>query len=99
VNILHARVRRRSAVRFLAAVAILLGVIVAGIALCSGRAAASPGQCVYSGFGGWCDGQYVDPATGAYEHCEWGGFIVYTRNCFLVRPVPADVDPRGWVPA
>jgi hypothetical protein len=93
----YVTVTRRAAGRFLAAVAILLGLAVAAL-ICSGRAYATPGQCVYSGFGGWCDGQYVDPATGIYEHCEWGGFIVYTRNCFLVRPVPVDVDPRGWLP-
>jgi hypothetical protein len=93
----HVTVTRRAAGRFLAAAAILLGLAVASL-IDAGRAWASPGQCVYSGFGGWCDGQYVDPASGAWEHCEWGGFIVYTRNCFWVRPVPVDVDPRGWLP-
>jgi hypothetical protein len=63
---------------------------------------ASPGQCGqgYAGGngGGFCDGP--PRADGSWYHCEtvyvlgFGG-----TNCFWVRPVPLDVDARGWVPA
>lgn len=65
-------------------------------------AQASPGQCGqgYGGGsgGGFCDG--IPQADGSWYHCE----TVYVMgfggtNCFWVRPVPLDVDPRGWVPA
>lgn len=65
-------------------------------------AKAAPGQCSYGGSwgngGGFCD--YSPNSDGTFMHCEsvyvmgWGG-----QNCFLVRPVPVEVDPRGWVPA
>mgnify|MGYP003611711969 CR=1 FL=1 len=65
------------------------------------RAEASPGQCS-SGYyrlsgGGYCDGPAR--ADGTWYHCEriviggWGG-----QNCFDVRPVPVEIDPRGWTP-
>jgi len=62
--------------------------------LAPGVASASPGQCINTPWGGFCDGL---PLTrdGIYQHCE--GALGYT-NCFLVRPVPVDVDPRGWLP-
>ncbi|AYD82049.1 membrane protein [Mycobacterium phage Saguaro] len=63
---------------------------------------AVPGQCgsavVFGSGGGFCDGPPA--ADGTWMHCEhvyvlgFGGY-----NCFRVRPVPTDVDPRGWVPA
>jgi len=63
---------------------------------------AMPGQCAYGnggfGGGGFCD--YAPNPDGTWMHCEtvyvlgFGG-----TNCFLVRPVPLDVDPRGWTPA
>jgi hypothetical protein len=56
---------------------------------------AVPGQCVQVGvFGGFCDGPML--SNGTYRHCENGMGI---QNCFYVRPVPTDVDARGWVPA
>lgn len=65
-------------------------------------ASALPGQCASGsagfGGGGFCDSYpYAD---GTWDHCEqvyvlgFGG-----TNCFRVRPVPVEVDPRGWVPA
>ena len=63
---------------------------------------ASPGQCAegygFGSGGGFCDGPMQ--ANGMWYHCEtvyvlgFGG-----TNCFYVRPVPLDVDPRGWAPA
>jgi hypothetical protein len=63
---------------------------------------ASPGQCgqgyALGSGGGFCDGPMLPDGT--WFHCEsvyvlgFGG-----TNCFYVRPVPLDVDPRGWVPA
>lgn len=61
-----------------------------------------PGQCAYGnggfGGGGFCDGPAA--ADGTWMHCE----TVYVlgiggTNCFRVRPVGLDIDPRGWVPA
>ena len=64
-------------------------------------AQANPGQC-QQGFaggngGGFCDGPIQ--RDGTFYHCE----TVYVMgfggtNCFYVRPVPTDVDPRGWQP-
>lgn len=66
------------------------------------RSEALPGQCgsgiAFGSGGGFCDGP--PRADGSWYHCEsvyvlgFGG-----TNCFYVRPVPVDVDPRGWVPA
>ena len=95
---MHRTTTYRRAGRFLAATTLLAGVGVAAV-IDAGAAHAAPGECVTSGFGGWCDYHPVDPVTGTWAHCEWGGFIVYTSRCFQVRPVPLDVDPRGWQPA
>jgi|CXWK01.1.fsa_nt_gi hypothetical protein len=66
-----------------------------GMAVTAPHAHASPGQCVQvGGFGGFCDGPML--SNGTFYHCENGMFI---RNCFYVRPVSTDVDPRGWIPA
>ena len=85
-------------VGFGAAVAVAWGTLVLGPAI----AQAVPGQCnsaiVAGNGGGFCDG--APAADGTWLHCEsvyvlgFGG-----TNCFRVRPVPTDVDPRGWTPA
>lgn len=75
---------------------------VGSMLLASPEAEAMPGQCgqgfAFGSGGGFCDGP---PAPdGSWMHCEtvyvlgFGG-----TNCFRVRPVPTNVDPRGWVPA
>jgi hypothetical protein len=59
-------------------------------------AAALPGQCMYTPWGGFCD-EYAW-ADGSFYHCESAlGF----SNCFQAchdlvanRAVPTDVDPR-----
>ncbi|OBK09047.1 hypothetical protein [Mycolicibacterium conceptionense] len=91
----------RTVRRFLAAVA--AGAVLAGTGIgYAGHANAAPGQCgsaiVGGNGGGFCD--YPPRPDGTWYHCEsvyvlgFGG-----TNCFYVRPVPTDVDPRGWVPA
>lgn len=83
---------------------VLLGAVgaAAAVFIAAPHAESSPGQCghgyaVGSG-GGFCDGPAA--ADGTWMHCEtvyvlgFGG-----TNCFRVRPVSTDVDPRGWVPA
>lgn len=82
----------------------LLGAIgaAASVIITAPHAESSPGQCgqgyVGGNGGGFCDGQPA--ADGTWLHCEtvyvlgFGG-----TNCFRVRPVGTDVDPRGWVPA
>lgn len=70
--------------------------------LASPEAEAMPGQCgqgfAFGSGGGFCD--YPPRPDGTWYHCEtvyvlgFGG-----TNCFYVRPVPTNVDPRGWVPA
>ena len=83
--------------------AALAGGVIAGTGLAwAGHADAAPGQCgnavVFGSGGGFCD--YPPQPDGTWYHCEtvfvmgFGG-----TNCFYVRPVPTDVDPRGWVPA
>ncbi|BBX83031.1 hypothetical protein [Mycolicibacterium aubagnense] len=58
-----------------------------------GVAHATPGQCINTPWGGYCDGQA--DRNGIFNHCE--GALGFS-NCFYVRAVPTDVDPRGWVP-
>ena len=74
----------------------LAGLGIAGaVAVTAPKAGAVPGQCVQVGvFGGFCDGPML--SNGTWRHCENGMGI---QNCFYVRPVPTDVDARGWVPA
>lgn len=83
------RVRRLFALAFIGA---FIGAVVAGAI--APDANALPGQCTYSPWGGFCDG----PAnsSGVWQHCET---VLGFTNCFLVRAVPTDVDPRGWAPA
>ncbi len=51
-------------------------------------------ECHGPADGGFCDGPLLP--GGVYHHCEGAmGFA----QCFYVRPVPVEVDPRGWVPA
>ena len=92
---LHSTFHKRTARRFLAGVA--AGAVLAGTGIAyAGHADATPGQCVQAGgWGGFCDSL---PLTrdGIYRHCENALFVT---NCFLVRPVPTDIDPRGWLPA
>jgi len=88
-------------VRTLLALGLSAVAAAAAIGLAPG-AGAVPGQCgsaiVFGSGGGFCD-LPPDP-DGTWIHCEsvyvlgFGG-----TNCFRVRPVPTDVDPRGWVPA
>lgn len=80
--------------RFL--VAMLSGGVLAAVGLgWAQHADAVPGQCVNSPFGGFCDGLPAVPG-GTYYHCESAlGF----SNCYYVRPVPTEVDPRGWTAA
>lgn len=75
---------------------------VGSMLLASPGADAMPGQCgqgfAFGSGGGFCDGPQAPDGT--WMHCEtvyvlgFGG-----TNCFRVRPVPVNVDPRGWVPA
>lgn len=81
---------------------IATGAILTASVLASPPAESAPGQCgnaiVFGSGGGFCD--YPPAADGTWLHCEtvyvlgFGG-----TNCFRVRPVPVDVDSRGWVPA
>ena len=88
-------------------VRLLLALVLAGWAgaavVSAPDAGAAPGQCVpsvvvFGSGGGWCDGP-IQP-DGRWLHCEsvyvvgFGG-----TNCFMVRAVPVEVDPRGWTPA
>lgn len=83
--------------------AVLLGALLIGLQTAVDvRAHAAPGQCgqgfAFGSGGGFCDGP-TGP-DGTWLHCEtvyvlgFGG-----TNCFRVRPVPTNVDARGWVPA
>ncbi|OFB37936.1 hypothetical protein BA059_16695 [Mycolicibacterium sp. (ex Dasyatis americana)] len=86
-------VHKRTARRLFAALAVAALVIV-GIGYATAPAKAAPGQCVSTPFGGFCDGPMLP--GGIYHHCEGAlGF----GQCFYVRAVPVEVDPRGWVPA
>lgn len=89
--------------RVRALLALIAASAVATAAILAPHAEAVPGQCSYGsgggfGGGGFCDGP--PRADGSWYHCEtvyvlgFGG-----SNCFFVRPVPLDVDPRGWSPA
>ncbi len=79
------------------------GAVLAGTGIgFAADAEAVPGQCgqgfAFGSGGGFCDGP-IGP-DGTWLHCEtvyvlgFGG-----TNCYRVRPVPVNVDPRGWVPA
>lgn len=93
---------RPRAVRRGLALTMLGALLTAGIIATSHHADATPGQCgqgyAAGSGGGFCDGPAA--ADGTWLHCEtvyvlgFGG-----TNCFRVRPVSTDVDPRGWVPA
>lgn len=87
------RMRPRRLRRLLALTAIGAATVAGAIAS-TPHANALPGQCTYSPWGGFCDG----PAnsSGVWQHCET---VLGFTNCFLVRAVPTDVDPRGWAPA
>ena len=94
-------VHKRTAARVIAGAAAFLSITGTGVGWAA-HASASPGQCgsaiVAGNGGGFCDG--IPAPDGTWLHCEsvyvlgFGG-----TNCFRVRPVPVDVDPRGWVPA
>lgn len=77
-------------------------IVFSGAAIVTPVANAAPGQCgqgyAMGSGGGFCDGP--PRPDGTWYHCE----SVYVlgiggTNCFNVRPVPLDIDPRGWVPA
>jgi hypothetical protein len=82
----------------------LAGTVLAAVGLCAAltapQAAALPGQCISTPFGGFCDGQAA--ADGSFQHCENSGFGVFSySNCFQAchdlvsnRAVPTDLDPR-----
>ena len=61
-------------------------------------AAALPGQCIQSPFGGFCDGNAM--SDGSFNHCESTGFGGFSYNhCFQAchdmasaRAVPTDMD-------
>jgi hypothetical protein len=61
-------------------------------------AAALPGQCIQTPFGGYCDGDAM--SDGSFNHCESSGFGAFTyRHCFQAchdvassRAVPTDMD-------
>lgn len=76
--------------------AVLGAALISAAVVVSPSAQATPGQCVQAGgWGGFCDSLPFTP-DGVFQHCENAmGF----SNCFLVRPVPVSVDPKGWVPA
>lgn len=77
------------------AIVVLFAAVVLGVVIGTGKASAAPGQCFqFGGFGGWCDGPME--YGGVFRHCENGMGI---WNCYYVRPVPVEVDQRGWVPA
>lgn len=94
-------IHKRTARRILAASASAAALLGVGFGY-AGHAQASPGQCgsaiVVGNGGGFCDG--MPAPDGTWMHCEsvyvlgFGG-----TNCFRVRPVPYEVDPRGWAPA
>lgn len=47
--------------------------------------------------GGWCDSP--PHPDGTWTHCEnVRVFGIGGTNCYNVRAVPVDVDPRGWTP-
>lgn len=76
------------------AVAVLAAVGLAG-GVFSPSAGATPGQCMYSPWGGFCDG--YGWADGSFNHCESAlGF----SNCYQAclgpdgRPFPTDTDIR-----
>lgn len=74
----------------------LLGASAVATALALAPSAhATPGQCSQSPWGGFCD-SFGQRGDGSYYHCE---NVLGFSNCFWVRPVSVDVDPRGWVPA
>ena len=61
-------------------------------------AAALPGQCIQSPFGGFCDDAAM--SDGSFNHCERSGFGVFSySHCFQAchdvvsaRAVPTDMD-------
>lgn len=63
-------------------------------------AAALPGQCISTPFGGFCDGNAQ--SDGSFQHCENSGFAGFSySNCFQAchdpvtnTAVPTDTDPR-----
>jgi hypothetical protein len=56
-------------------------VLIAAVLVCAPSAAAVPGQCWSSPFGGFCDG--LPEADGSFMHCEQTGFGSSTyRNCY-----------------
>ena len=55
--------------------------VIAGGLVCAPSAAAVPGQCWSSPFGGFCD--ELPEADGSFMHCEQTGFGSSTyRNCY-----------------
>ena len=93
--------RPRKVRRLLAAIGVGGCVAAAALGIITPKAEAVPGQCgqgfAFGSGGGWCDS--MPAADGTWTHCEtvyvlgFGG-----TNCFRVRPVPIEVDPRGWSP-
>jgi len=81
------------------AASVVLGAGIAASVVHASPAAALPGQCITSPFGGFCDSTAW--ADGSFNHCEstgWGGFSY--SNCFQAchdpvsaRAVPTDLDP------
>ena len=82
--------------RALAVTAAVLAAVWPAAALSAPQAAALPGQCAWSPWGGFCD-EYAW-ADGSFYHCQSAlGF----SNCYQAchdpvsnQAVPTDVDPR-----
>ena len=62
------------------------------------QASATPGQCMNTIFGGYCDAQPW--RDGSFQHCENSGFGLFSySNCFQScldtagRLYPTDIDP------
>jgi hypothetical protein len=86
--------------RVLALGAAVLTAVGLSAALSAPLAAALPGQCVSTPFGGFCDG--AAEADGSFQHCENSGFGIFSYSrCFQAchdpvsnLAVPTDSDFR-----
>ena len=74
--------------------AVMVALVVAGL-VSAPLAAATPGQCWSSPFGGFCD--ELPDTDGSFMHCEYTGFGSSSyRNCYQAcldgasRPYPTD---------
>lgn len=74
----------------------VLAAVVLAAGLCAPPAAAMPGQCWNSPFGGFCDTNPL--ADGSYQHCVTFGTSAFcTQAChdpISNQSVPTDMDVR-----